>query len=140
MLRNPRQRSLLAEPVGKRNGIGEELSLGNSGDTRQIAERAASYFGSCAPAPSPIYHRAQLDASRDAPQIQIARSSVAKERAAQIPILVARIEINLQAKCRILEQRCRQCPKGPTLFRIPPQQRSEVNRPVSQIINFGIDG
>src|SRR6266481_1007507 len=137
MLRNPQQRSLLAQPVGKRNGIGEEFSLRNGGDTRQIAELASSYFGSCAPAPSPIYHRAQLYASRDAPQIQIARGSVAEERAAQIPILVARIEINLQAKCRILEQRRRQRPKGPTLFRIPAQQRSEVNRPVSQIVNFG---
>ena len=81
----------------------------------------------------------QLDPSRNTAQIHIAQCRAAEERIAEVPIFVSRVEIHLQASSRVVKNRRRNHSESAALFRIPSQQRSDVYRAMSDVVDLGID-
>src|ERR1700730_15337680 len=59
--------------------------------------------------------------------------------AAEVPVFVSCVKVNLEASSRVAKKRCRKRAERSSLFGIPSQQGSEVHRTTFHVVDFGID-
>src|SRR5579859_1169868 len=107
----------------------------------KVLKGSMSKLKSSGPAPPAICNRPELHAPRRPPQVQVReRRAGSEKRLREIPVLIPRVEVNLDAQGGIMKKRSGKFARVTALLRIPARQGREIYGLAAKVVIRGING